>query len=158
MIVVTPAEPRQVEALATLFDEMDFFYGATEVEPRDQRTRQITDALFSDMPAASALLAWDGTQLVGVATYSFLWPAIGATRSLYLKELYVCEAHRRKGVGKLLMDALFEVAAKHDCSRVEWTADDTNAGAQRFYEERLGVPATTSKLFYRADLGKSNSD
>lgn len=146
-----------MEALAALFDEMDFFYGTTEVEPRDQRAREITDALFGEVPAASALLAWDDTQLVGVATYSFLWPAIGVTRSLYLKELYVCEAHRRRGVGKYLMEALFEVAVKHECSRVEWTTDDTNAGAQRFYEE-LGVPVTTSKLFYRVDLSESNSD
>jgi GNAT superfamily N-acetyltransferase len=72
-------------------------------------------------------------------------------RSLYLKELYIAAAHRRQGVGKLLMARLFEVAAEHECSRVEWTADDVNVDAQRFYAE-LGVPVRTSKLFYRVSL------
>lgn len=151
MIVVTPAEPRHVESIAAVFDEMDFFYGATEDEPYDQRVRQITDALFGDVRAASALLAWDDRKLVGIAAYSFLWPAVGVTRSLYLKELYVGERYRRKGVGKLLMDALFEVAKKFGCSRVEWTTDDTNMAAQRFYDE-LGLPVNTSKLFYRKEI------
>ena len=152
MVVVTAAESQHVNAIAALFEEMDYFYGATEIKPLEQRTRQITDALFGDLPAAAALLAWDGAELAGVAAYSFLWPAAGVTRSLYLKELYVAEAHRRKGAGKLLMDALLEVAAKHECSRVEWTTDRPNTAAQQFYAE-LGVPVNESKLFYRMELG-----
>jgi hypothetical protein len=41
------------------------------------------------------MLAWDGDDLAGFAAYSFLWPAVGLTRSLFLKELYVAEAARR---------------------------------------------------------------
>ena len=113
MIFVAEAETGTIQAIAALMEEMDRFYGATEIEPLDSRARQIADALFSDPPAAYALLAWDGEQLVGFAAYSFLWPAVGLTRSLYLKELYVAQAHRRKGVGELLMQSLIETAAKH---------------------------------------------
>src|SRR6516164_6517496 len=118
---------------------MDRFYGATDVEPPSTRTRQIADAIFSTPPAAYALLAWDGDRLVGFAAYSFLWPAVGLTRSLYLKELYVAEACRERGVGKLLMQNLVEIAVKHACSRVEWTTDEQNRDAQAFYES-LGMP------------------
>jgi GNAT superfamily N-acetyltransferase len=153
VVVVTAAASQHVKAVAALFEEMDYFYGATEIEPLEQRIRQITDALFGDVPAAAALLAWDGAELVGVAAYSFLWPAIGVTRSLYLKELYVGESHRRKGAGKLI-DALFEVAAKHECSRVEWTTDRPNTAAQQFYAE-LGVPVNEAKLFYRVEIANT---
>ena len=151
MVVVAPAEPRHVPAMAALLAEMDRFYGATDVEPLDQRIRQITDALFGEPPAAYALLAWDDGQLTGLATYSFLWPAIGVTRSLYLKELYVAATHRGKGIGRLLMDTVFEIAERYGCSRVEWTADRENAAAQRFYD-RIGVRVNESKLFYRREL------
>jgi RimJ/RimL family protein N-acetyltransferase len=87
---------------------------------------------------------------VGFAAYSFLWAAVGLTRSLYLKEMYVADQHRGQGVGRLLMSALFEVAAKHECSRVEWTTDRDNPGAQAFYD-RLGVPPLISKIFYRVE-------
>lgn len=151
MVVVTPAEIQHLEALAVLLEEMDRHYGTTEFEPIEQRVEQITDALFGEVPAGSVLLAWDDDQLVGLASYSFLWPAVGVTRSLYLKELYLAETHRRRGVGGLLMEHLFTVATKHSCSRMEWTTDRESKGAQRFYAE-LGVPVRGDKLFYRAEV------
>jgi GNAT superfamily N-acetyltransferase len=128
---------------------MDRFYGATELEPLDLRLKQINDALFANPPSAHALLAWNDDQAVGFASYSFLWPAVGLTRSLFLKELYVTDTARRTGLGKLIMQSLAEVAIKHDCSRVEWQTDRPNNDAQHFYTE-LGVPVDDSKLFYRA--------
>ena len=44
--------------------------------------------------------------LAGFASYSFLWPAVGLTASLYLKELYVAASRQRHGVGTLLMQGL----------------------------------------------------
>jgi len=154
MMEVTPARPGDVPALAELLTEMGRFYGEAAAGPLDERTRQIGDALFASPPAAHALLAWDGTELAGMAAYSFLWPAAGLTRSLFLKELYVGERHRRRGAGKLLMQALFEMAGQCGCSRVEWTTDSGNVGALAFYE-MLRLPRHSSKVFYRAEgLGR----
>jgi ribosomal protein S18 acetylase RimI-like enzyme len=150
MITVTPAEPEHVEALARLAEEKNRFYGATEVDPLDVEIGQINESLFADPPSAYALLAWDDDSLVGFAAYSFLWPAVGLTRSLYLKDLYVTEAVRHKGAGQILMRRLFTLAVEHECTRVEWTTDRDNAAAQRFYA-RLGVPVAESKLFYRIE-------
>ena len=149
MITISPAGPDDARAIATMLEEMDRFYGSASPEPLDHRIRQITEALFADPPAAHALLAWDGADLVGFAAYSFLWPAVGLTRSLYLKELYVSEARQRSGIGKLLMQAIFDTAAKHGCSRVEWTTDNDNIGALTFYD-KLGLPRHPAKVFYRA--------
>lgn len=151
MVAVAPAEPQHLEAIAALLGEMERFYGATEPETLEHLIRRITEALFNEPPAAHALLAWDNAQLVGMAAYSFVWPAARFTRSLYLKDLFVVEAHRRRGIGRLLMDSLFDIGNRHRCSRVEWTADRDSAEARRFYEA-LGVPVNESKLFYRREL------
>ena len=150
MITIAPARPSDISSLAELTEEMDHFYGASEIEPLEVRLKQINDAIFSSLRSAYVLLAWDDSTLVGFASYSFLWPAAGLTRSLYLKEMYIIEAARRKGTGKLLMQNLYDIAIKCDCSRVEWTTDQENADAQRFYSE-LGVPVKESKLFYRIE-------
>jgi len=151
VVAVAPAEPQHLEAVAALLGEMERFYGATEAEPLEHLIRRITEALFSEPPAAHALLAWDDAQLVGMAAFSFVWPAARFTRSLYLKDLFVVEGHRRRGIGRLLMDGLFEIGKRYRCSRVEWTADRDSAEARRFYEA-LGVPVNESKLFYRREL------
>ncbi len=129
-ITVSPAGLAHLSATAELLDEMGRFYGTASARPADERHRQVREALFATPPAARALLARDQSRLAGIAAYSFLWPAAGLTRSLYLKELYVATTYRRRGIGTLLMRSLIEVATEHGCSRVEWTADTGSAAAQ----------------------------
>lgn len=148
MPTTTPAVEQDLPAIAELLAEMDRFYGVTEFERLEQRLPRIKAMIFRDPPAAHVLLAKEDGQVVGLAAYSILWPAVGITHSVFLKELYVREAYRRRGVGQLLMQELCEVAVENGCSRVEWMTDRDNPGAQQFYAE-LGFTVDTGKLFYR---------
>jgi RimJ/RimL family protein N-acetyltransferase len=47
------------------------------------------------------------------------------------------------------MQGLSGIAADRGCSRIEWTTDRDNPGAQAFYVA-LGAEPAASKLFYRA--------
>ena len=132
-------------ALAELLAERDRFYGVTRPDPEPAA---IADALFGPVPAGRALVAVHDGAVAGLAAYSFLWPAAGVTRSLYLKELFVRATARRLGIGRLLMRELHAVAAEHRCSRLEWTADTDQPDAQRFYAA-LGAEVLATKLFYR---------
>jgi len=91
--------------LAELLEDMDRFYGVSEFAPAplDERVAEIQALLFRDQPAGYVLLARDSGLAVGLASYSFLWPATGLTQSLFLKELYVREAHRGHGIGRLIL-------------------------------------------------------
>ena len=140
-----PAAPSDLPQLAELLVERDRFYGVARTDPD---AAEIADALFGPVPAGRALVAVLDGAVAGLAAYSFLWPAAGVTRSLYLKELFVRAAARRHGIGGLLMRELRAVAAEHRCSRVEWTADTDQPEAQRFYAA-LGAEVLPTKLFYR---------
>lgn len=148
---LTNAAPEHAPAIAALCEEIDRHYDSCTPEPYETRMRRVRDALFGEPPAAYAMLAWDGDGLVGMAAYSFLWPGIDLTRTLYLKELYVTRERRGTGVGSALMAALFETATEHGCARVEWTTDSDNESARRFYA-RLGDHRLPTKLHYRAGL------
>jgi GNAT superfamily N-acetyltransferase len=148
LITLADAKPGDEGPITDLLGELDLFYGDTQLGTSEERTTQSRAALFGTPPAVNALLAWDGPTLAGLASWSLLWPAEGLTMSLYLKELYVRDAYRRRGVGRLLMDGLRAIAVARDCSRVEWTTDTGNPGAQAFYEA-LGAKPLGSKIFYR---------
>lgn len=148
MLSIVAAKETDLLAIADLFEEMDRFYGATDFVPVGQRVAQIKDAILRDPPAANVLLASENDVVVGIATYSYLWPAIGLTSSLFLKELYVLRAHRRTGVGRQLMQRILEVATEAGCSRVEWMTDRRNREARQFYES-LGYRENDEKVFYR---------
>jgi GNAT superfamily N-acetyltransferase len=150
VLSVIPAELHDVPAIVNLLEELDRFYGVTELDSLEQRKARIEGLLFGDIPAAYVLLARDSGDVVGLASYSFLWPAAGITHSLFLKELYVRQSHWRRGIGKALMQRVCEMAMKNGCSRVEWTTESTNTVALHFYEA-LGTPLQPDKLFYRLD-------
>jgi ribosomal protein S18 acetylase RimI-like enzyme len=154
--LVRPATPDDIDALAAITEEMDRFYGVTQFESPDIRRAQIKQALFTDPSPARALVAIDGTTITGFATYSLIWPAVGLTRSLYLKELYVAREHRHTGVGRTLMTRLIAAANDHGCTRVEWTTDSSNVAAQSFYMS-LGLKQEPSKIFYRLDLATTQT-
>jgi GNAT superfamily N-acetyltransferase len=152
VIMLAGAASGDESKIAVLCAELDGFYGDTPEGTPAERAAAVRDVLFGAPPLAYALLAWDGGDLAGMAAYSFLWPAAGLTASLYLKELYVAAAYRGSGVGRMLMDELGAIADRRGLSRVEWTIDSANQGAQAFYET-FGARPLTSKVFYRADPG-----
>jgi ribosomal protein S18 acetylase RimI-like enzyme len=150
LITLAPATAADVDDFVALATEMDLFYGDVRPDPPQQRAAEISTVRFGDPPAAIALLARDDAgKLVGFAAYSFLWPAVGLSMSLYLKELYVAAAARRTGVATALMRGLYVIAAERGCSRVEWTTDDSNEHAKAFYTA-FGAKPLPSKIFYRA--------
>lgn len=155
MTVLRPARTADTEAVASLLDEMERHYGGVSTDPIEVRIAQIDNALFGPTATSRAILAWDAASLVGMTSYSFLWPAAGLTRSLYMKELYVADSCRRAGVDKILeerlMDELFSIARDNDCSRVEWAADVDDTPALNFYD-KLGFKPSPAQIFYRSVL------
>ncbi|WP_250281584.1 GNAT family N-acetyltransferase [Frankia sp. CiP1_Cm_nod2] len=73
------------------------------------------------------------------------------THSLFLKELYVSAAARRRGVGRMLMEHLRTIAEEQGRSRLEWTTDQENTQAQTFYDA-LGAHVHDGKVFYRTAI------
>ena len=147
MVTIDRATPDDVTAISQILGETEAYYGGDNA-PGDPA--QIRAALFGEHPIATVLLARDGADVLGLASYSFLWPAAGAETSLFLKELYVRESARRHGIAAQLMDAVRNAATAAGCSRVEWTADADNPPALAFYEA-YGVRPRDDKPFYRVE-------
>lgn len=137
-----------IDVLSTVLGEIEGYYGG---EPRPGDPGQIRRALFSEVPAATVLLAEEEGEVVGLASYSLLWPASGADTSLYLKELFVRESGRRRGVGRALLEQLRTLARDAGYTRVEWTADADNPPALAFYAA-LGLEPQDGKILYRTVL------
>ncbi|GAA2149006.1 hypothetical protein [Actinomadura napierensis] len=77
-VTVAAATPAHVPQLLTRLEEMDQFYGDTTDGSPEARAGQLRQALFGDPPAGYALAALDGDEVVGLASYSFLCPAVGS--------------------------------------------------------------------------------
>ena len=92
-------------------------------------------ALFGESPAAEALLAFAGEEAAGFAVYFHTYSTFLARRGMYLHDLFVSPAYRRRGLGTLLLRRVAAIAVERGCGRFEWVALDWNTDAHRFYED-----------------------
>jgi len=59
-----------------------------------------------------------------------------------LEDLFVRPEHRRRGLGRQLLERLAALAVERDCGRFEWSVLDWNTSAIQFYES-LGASLLT---------------
>ncbi len=78
---------------------------------------------------------------------------------LRIEDIYIVPEHRRKGIGKSLMQLAFQIAMQENCSRIELAVISWNFEAIRFYQ-KLGFENLTEKeeiRFYCANFPKKVS-
>ena len=93
------------------------------------------EALFSPQPAAGALLARCGSETVGYAIYFFTFSSFVGRAGLWLEDVYVRPAFRKRGLGLALIKAAARIGVERNCGRFEWTALNWNQNALDFYRE-----------------------
>ncbi|SLJ84196.1 GNAT family N-acetyltransferase [Psychrobacter sp. DAB_AL43B] len=93
--------------------------------------------------------AWLDDGLVGF-THVVLHPNTwNNTECCYLEDLYVNESVRGKGVGRALIQHVYEFASKKNCNRVYWTTQEGNTAARILYDT---LATKTDMVQYRKNL------
>ena len=93
----------------------------------------------------------ESNDLVGMIVYYFIPFTATAKPTLFIKELFVIEAGRSKGAGKLLMQAVAREALENGCGAIKWQVAPWNADGIRFYES-LGASANHDWLDFGLSL------
>ena len=119
--------------------------------PRDgaeAATRRAAEDLVHGRAGCNMLLGWlDGTA-VAYATFAVMHPAPSEHGTLFMKDLFVVEAARGKGLGEIMMRRLAALAVARGCVRFDWTAETDNPRALDFYD-RLAAARVTDKVYFR---------
>lgn len=89
-------------------------------------------------PDFHCLIAEEGGDLVGFLVYYFVPFTYRARPNLIIKELYIADGYRSRGVGKLLMKAVAREAEQAGCGMIKWYVAKWNERGVQFYE-RLGA-------------------
>jgi GNAT superfamily N-acetyltransferase len=79
--------------------------------------------------------------LLGLVHYLFHRSTIQLEPTCYLQDLFTLEAARGRGVGRALINGVYERAQAAGLKRVYWLTHETNATAMRLYDavaERSG--------------------
>ena len=93
----------------------------------------LESALFGPRPAAEVLISWKGAEAVAFALFFHNFSTFLGRRGLWLEDLFVRPAHRRRGCAGALLRELARIAVERGCGRFEWAVLDWNEPAIEFY-------------------------
>lgn len=135
---IREAQPGDEVAIAAMIHELAAY---ERLADECQATPEgLSRALFGERPAAEALVACVGEEIVAYAIYFQSFSTFLAKPGLYLEDLYVRPAHRRRGIARACLQRLAQICAERGYARLEWAVLTWNELAARQYRKLGAAP------------------
>jgi GNAT superfamily N-acetyltransferase len=133
-----------------LWEGYNAFYkrvGPAAIPP--EVTRVTWARFFDSLEPVNALVAERGGRLLGLAHYIFHRNTAMLGPVCYLQDLFTTEQARGQGVGRALINGVYDRAREAGSTRVYWQTHETNAVAQRLYAR---VAERSGFIVYRKNI------
>lgn len=131
MISIRKAEKSDINDIISLVKELALFEKAPQEVSVTYEDYLING--FQDHPLFECNLAFFKDELVAFSLWYFRFSTWKGKR-LYLEDLYVKEAFRGLGIGKLLLNKVIEEAELSNCTGLMWQVLEWNTPAIEFYK------------------------
>lgn len=124
-------------------DDWDRLWTAYLAFYETELPREVYDTYFErllgdDPQDFNALVAEQDGRLVGLTHYLFHRHGWKIENTCYLQDLYAAPEIRGSGVGRALIEAVYQAADAAGAPSVYWLTQDFNADARKLYD-RIGV-------------------
>ncbi len=129
----------------------------TEYEDFTPGVPTLTERLGELLAEEEIVVLLAGEAALGFALLRIRPSLWARANDAYLEELYVAPEHRRRGIGRRLLNAAIDAARKADANHFELTTGETDTEARALYESagftnREGAPDGPRMLYYEIDL------
>lgn len=145
MLTIRPATVADAQQILDFIIELAVYEKARhEVVTSVEELRQ---TLFGPEARARALLCEIDGKAVGYAVYFYNFSTWLGRNGIYLEDVYVTPAWRRRGAGKALLKYIAQAAVAENCGRFEWSVLDWNTPAIEFYEAQGARPQSEWTIY-----------
>lgn len=119
-----------------LWDGYNAFYGREgSTALPEEITAATWERFFTEAEPVRALVAEHEGNVVGLVHYLFHRSTSRLHDICYLQDLFTIPGLRGKGVGRKLIEAVYEAARAQGCTRVYWQTQVTNAAGRALYDK-----------------------
>lgn len=133
---VRPITRADYEQWLPLWDGYNAFYGRSGETALDPAITAMTWSRFFDAYApVHALVAESEGRLIGLTHYLFHRSTTAIQPNCYLQDLFTNTQARGKGVGRALIEGVYEAARAAGSPRVYWQTHETNETAMALYDK-----------------------
>lgn len=135
-ITVRAIQQADFDAWKPLWDGYNAFYGRKDETALAPEITQVTwQRFFDSAEPVFALVAESEGQLLGLTHYLYHRSTTRMELTCYLQDLFTDPATRGKGVGRALIQGVYERAKAADIKRVYWQTHTTNAAGRLLYDK-----------------------
>lgn len=149
-IIVRSVTRQDFDRWLPLWDGYNAFYGRSgETALASEITAMTWSRFFDAYEPVHALVAEREGRLLGLAHCLFHRSTTAIAPNCYLQDLFTTAASRGKGIGRALIEGVYERAQAAGSGRVYWLTHETNQAAMKLYDkvgERSGF-VVYRKLF-----------
>jgi GNAT superfamily N-acetyltransferase len=146
-LTVRPVARQDHDQWLPLWDGYNAFYGRSGATALPADITRMTWARFFDAyEPVHALVAERDGRLLGLTHYLFHRSTTAIEPTCYLQDLLTTEASRGQGVGRALIEGVYERARIAGATRVYWQTHETNLTAMKLYD---AVAERSGFLVYR---------
>jgi len=107
----------------------------------------LRETLFGRRPSAEVAIGYFNRQPVGFVLFFHNYSTFLGRAGIYIEDLFVDEAFRRRGFGGALLRHVARLAKRRQCGRLEWSVLDWNQPAIDFYKKLGAVPMSEWTVF-----------
>ena len=141
-LIIRPVVPEDLHQWRPLWDGYNRSYGRSGATAlREEITKTTWSRFFDLSEPVHALVAEKDRKLLGLVHYLFHRSTILIEPRCYLQDLFTHEMARGQGIGRALIEAVYERAERAGSPQVYWQTYETNVTAMRLYDsiaERSG--------------------
>lgn len=144
---IRPIAWTDYEQWLPLWDGYNAFYGRSGETALDPAITAMTWSRFFDAyEPVHALVAESEGRLIGLTHYLYHRNTTAIQPNCYLQDLFTNARARGKGVGRALIEGVYEAARAAGSPRVYWQTHETNETAMALYDK---VAEKSGFLVYR---------
>ncbi len=107
----------------------------------------LRETLFGRRRTAEVALGYFKREPVGFVLYFHNFSTFLGRPGIYIEDLFVDEAFRRRGFGGALLRYVARLAKQRNCGRLEWSVLDWNEPAINFYRKLGALPMSEWTVF-----------
>ena len=135
-LLIRPPAPDDFAAWKPLWDGYNAFYGREGPTALPEAITQATWQRFFDAyEPVHALVAEREGQLVGLVHYLFHRSTTRIEPTCYLQDLFTQSSERGQGVGRQLIEGVYEQVRRAGAHRVYWQTHTTNTAGRTLYDK-----------------------
>lgn len=147
-MTIREVQKTDIALLEELIKEM----AAYERRPQDMTgTKEELEYWLFDRKVATALFLEYEDTIIGYAIYYPVFGSFAAHANIHLEDLYIKEAYRKRGLGRVFFEAVVKRAKEEGYAEMEWSCLDWNTPSLAFYE-KLGAEYETGRKYLSQPL------